>query len=115
MKKLFKIASLFILTSFIFGCTNQMVVSEDVLDPTDIVLSDKEKVLTLGETYQISVTYFINGNNENVNFSYKSLNTVVATVSSSGLVEAVGVGEAIIQITYEKSKSLLKIIVEEGQ
>ena len=115
MKKIIKIASLFILTSFLIGCKGQTVVSEDVLDPTDIILSDKEKVLTLGETYQINATYFINGGNENVNFSYKSLNTDVATVSSSGLVTAVGVGEAIIEINYEKSKSLLKIIVEAGQ
>ena len=115
MKKFIKIASLFLLTSFLLGCKSQTVVKEDVLDPTDIVLSDKEKVLTIGETYQITATYFINGSNENVNFSYKSLNPDVATVSSSGLVKAVGVGEAIIQINYEKSKSLLKIIVEEGQ
>ena len=115
MKKFIKVASLLFLASLLFGCSKTVVVTDDVLDPTDIVLNEKEKTLTLGETYQIRASYLIDGRNENVNFSYKSLNTSVATVSSSGLVEAVGVGEAIIQITYEKSKSLLKIIVKEGQ
>ena len=94
--------------------TKVEIIHEDILDPVDIILSDKEKVMAIGDTYQIDATYFIEeGNEQKVNFSYLSLNPNVATVSDTGLVEAVGLGETIIQITYEKSKSLLKIIVEE--
>lgn len=98
-------------------CSSKVeVIHEDILDPVDIVLAEKEKKLSIGETYQIDATYFIEvGNEQKVNFTYKSLNTNVAMVSNSGLVTAVGLGETIIQISYEKSKSLLKIIVEEGQ
>ena len=117
MNKIIKSIALFILTSMLSCCSSKVqVIHEDILDPVDIILSDKEKVLAVGETYQIDATYFIEeGNEQKVNFSYLSLNESVAIVSNTGLVEAVGIGEAIIQITYEKSKSLLKIIVKEKE
>ena len=116
MKKLTKILSILILSSFLVSCNNTKVISEDILDPVDIVLNEKEKVLTLGEKYQIEAQYVTeNSNLSNVNFAYQSLNTSVATVSNSGLVEAVGIGETIIQITYEQAKALFKIIVQNSQ
>ena len=117
MNKIIKSIALFILTSMLSCCSSKVqVIHEDILDPVDIILSDKEKVLAVGETYQIDATYFIEeGNEQKVNFSYLSLNESVAIVSNAGLVEAVGIGEAIIRITYEKSKSLLKIIVKEKE
>lgn len=115
MKKLAKIISLCFASSLLFGCANTVVIHEDIVDPADIVLNDKQITLSIGETYQIEASFVINGSNQNVTFSYKSLNTEVATVSSTGLVEAIKVGEAIIQVTYDKYKTLLKVNVEEGQ
>ena len=115
MKRFTKLASLLIISSFLFSCNTTVVVQKDILDPVDIVLNEKEKTLNVGDQYQIHAKYIVDDKEENVNFAYKSLNTDVATVSNTGLVDAAGAGEAIIQITYESSKTLLKIIVQGNQ
>ena len=115
MKRFTKLASLLIISSFLFSCNTTVVVQKDILDPIDIVLNEKEKTLNVGDQYQIHAKYIVDDKEENVNFAYKSLNMDVATVSNTGLVDAVGAGEAIIQITYESSKTLLKIIVQGNQ
>ena len=117
MKRISKIASLLILSSFLlFSCGEAEVIHEDILDPADIVLVTKEKTMAVGEKYQIQATYVNEKSEEEpATLLYKSLDTSIATVSSSGLVEAVGVGETVIQITYSKSKSLFKVIVEGNQ
>ena len=116
MKKIIKISLFSILASLLFGCTTTYkTVTVDVLDPVDIVLTEKEKHLAVGETYQIHASYVMeDSRDDSVAFEYHSLDTNVAIVSNSGLVEAVGIGEAIIQITYNQTKTLLKIIVEEN-
>ena len=122
MKKVRKILCLFILPALLFSCKsknkspNVEVITEDVLDPTDILLSEKEKTLSPGETYQIQAQFVKdNGEKLDVPFSYKSLNENVATVSNTGLVCAVSTGEAIIQVSYDKIKTLFKVIVEGSQ
>ena len=117
MNRIIKTISLLFLASALSCCSNNVeIIHKDILDPVDIILNEKEKVLGIGDTYQIDATYFVEeGNEQKVSFSYLSLNANVATVSDTGLVEAVGLGEAIIQISYQKSKSLLKIIVEEKE
>ena len=115
MKRISKILLLCFASSLLFGCGKKAVVHEEIIDPADIVLSEKQKILSVGETYQIEASFVIDGNNQNATLSYKSLNSDVATVSSSGLVEAKKVGEAIIEVTYDKYKTLFKVIVEKGQ
>lgn len=122
MKKVRKILCLFILPALLFSCKsknktpNVEVITEDVLDPTDILLSEKEKTLSPGETYQIQAQFVKdNGEKLDVPFSYKSLNENVANVSNTGLVCAVSTGEAIIQVSYDKIKTLFKVIVEGSQ
>ena len=113
MRRITKIASLMVLSSFLlFSCGEGQVIHKDVLDSADIVLTAKEKTMTVGEKYQIQATYVIEEKEESVTLSYRSLDNSVATVSSTGLVEAVGVGEAIIQITYNTTKTLFKVIVK---
>ena len=113
MRRITKIASLMVLSSFLlFSCGEGQVIHKDVLDSADIVLATKEKTMTVGEKYQIQATYVIEEKEESVTLSYRSLDNSVATVSSTGLVEAVGVGEAIIQITYNTTKTLFKVIVK---
>ena len=97
MNRIIKTISLLFLASALSCCSNNVeIIHKDILDPVDIILNEKEKVLGIGDTYQIDATYFIEeGNEQKVSFSYLSLNTNVATVSDTGLVEAVGLGEAI--------------------
>ena len=115
MKKITKIAALILSSFLLFSCSKTEIIYKDVLDPVDIVLEEKEKRLTIGETYQIQARYVVEDGDEPAQFIYKSLNTSVATVSDTGLIEAVDIGEAIIQITYKQSKALLKIIVQGGE
>ncbi len=116
MKKIVKTTLFVLLTGLLFACsTTYKTITVDVLDPVDIVLTEKEKHLAIGGTYQIHASYVMDDSrDDSVAFEYNSLDTSVATVSNSGLVEAVGIGEAIIQITYSQTKTLLKIIVEEN-
>lgn len=116
MKKIVKTTLFALLTGLLFACsTTYKTVTVDVLDPVDIVLTEKEKHLAIGEKYQIHASYVMDDSKDDtVQFEYKSLNDAVATVSNSGLVEAIGIGETIIQVTYQETKTLLKIIVEEN-
>ena len=104
MKKAFRIASLLVFSSLLFGCADKVVA-------VDIVLNETQKTMAVGEEYQIQAS-FVSGS---ATFVYSSLNEDVATVSDTGLVKAVGVGETIIMVTYKTYKSLLKIIVEDNQ
>lgn len=108
-----RIAALFILLSgLLLGCGKTKIIYKDILDPVDIVLEESEKVLNVGDTYQIHAKYIVDDEEKTASFSYRSLDTSVASVSETGLVQAVGIGETIVQITYEKTKSLLKIKVQ---
>ena len=113
MRKNMRIAALFILLSgLLLGCGKTKIIYKDILDPVDIVLEESEKVLNVGDTYQIHAKYIVDDEEKTASFSYRSLDTSVASVSETGLVQAVGIGETIVQITYEKTKSLLKIKVQ---
>ena len=119
MKNVRKFLCLLILPALLFSCKsknktpNVEIVTEDVLDPTDILLSEKETTLAPGETYQIQAQFIKDtGEKLDVPFTYKSLNESVATVSDSGLVRAVSFGQTIIQVSYDKIKTLFKITVE---
>ena len=49
-----------VLSSFLlFSCGEGQVIHKDVLDSADIVLTAKEKTMTVGEKYQIQATYVI--------------------------------------------------------
>ena len=113
MDKLLKISTLFICTSLLFACSNE---AKEVKGVADIVLRDKQVVLSVNETYQINPSYFVgNKRQSNITFAYQSLNNDVATVSNTGLVTAIAVGEAIIQVTSKDCKTLFKVVVQEDE
>ena len=66
-----------------------------------IALSKSELELTMGKTEQLEVT-FTPADAENKNVTWKSSNNAVATVSSTGEVKGMDVGEAIITATSEE-------------
>ena len=66
-----------------------------------ITLSKSELELTMGKTEQLEVT-FTPADAENKNVTWKSSNNAVATVSSTGEVKGMDVGEAIITATSEE-------------
>lgn len=114
MKK--KVGLLLLATALVVsGCSSKRknVVDREFLDPTDITFNETEKQLYVGETYQINPVYGTSEEQLNGEFSYRSLNTSVATVTTTGLVTAVGKGTCIIEVTCNKSKSLFKITVLE--
>ena len=113
MNKLLKISTLFICTSLLFACSNE---AKEVKGVADIVLRDKQVVLSVNETYQINPSYFVgNKRQSNITFAYQSLNNDVTTVSNTGLVTAIAVGEAIIQVTSKDCKTLFKVVVQEDE
>ena len=83
---------------------------------TAIALSDKEKTLTVGESFTLSVTSFTPSNTSTKGFLYSSSDNAIATVDASGNVIAIGVGTATITVTaddpYGKSASC-KVTVNE--
>ncbi len=66
--------------------------------------------LTIGETYLLSPAY--TPGNATVAFQYASNNTDVVTVSSSGLLTAIGAGTATITVTETVSKLTTTVSVE---
>ena len=66
--------------------------------------------LTIGETYLLSPVY--TPSNATVAFQYASDNTDVVTVSSSGLLTAVGAGTATVTMTETVSKLTASVCVE---
>ena len=113
MKK--KIALLLLAAALVApGCKKKnTVIDREILDPVDITFTETEKQLYIGETYQINPYYGTAEEQLSGTFNYRSLNESVATVSSNGLVNAVGKGTCVIEVTCNKSKSLFKIVVLE--
>ena len=78
----------------------QVTVKKKVIPVTGVSLNKTELALVKGETSQLTAT--VNPSNAtNKNVSWTSSSAAVATVSSSGLVTAVGAGTATITVTTE--------------
>lgn len=82
---------------FIATCT--INVKTDVISVT---ISQKTLQVSSGATYQLSATY-LPSNASNVAITWKSSNTSIATVSTSGLVTGVSSGTATITVTATSS------------
>ena len=86
--------------------------SGDPIDPTGITLNKSSAGLTVGKTLQLSATLQPSGATGTI--SWSSNNTSAATVSSSGLVTAKGVGSATITATVGSYSSTCAISVSEA-
>ena len=96
------------------GCTiGTEVINREIVDPVDITFTESEKQLYIGETYQINPYYGTSEEQLDGTFTYKSLNTSIATVTDNGLVTAIGEGTCIIEVMCNQSKSLFKVVVLE--
>ena len=88
------------------GCTSQ-----DLIGPLQaakeggktVVVNPSAVTLALGSTQQFSAQYFNNGEQKKALFVWSSSDTTIAMVSSSGLVTAVGSGEATISATTQST------------
>lgn len=77
-----------------------------------VVISPSEATLDVGGTQQFSAQLFRNGSQARALFTWSSSNPKVATVSSAGLVMAVGAGEATITaIESSKQRGTAHVIV----
>lgn len=69
-----------------------------------LAIANDEISLTIGETYQISLT-------DTTNVTYKSLDENICSVNSTGLIEAVGLGSTIVEISDDEDSLDLKVTV----
>lgn len=81
---------------------------------TGISLNSTEQTLGVGDTHQIVATVTPANADDKDNITYESDNTEVATVSSSGLVTAVAVGEATITVSCGDFDAELEITVSDN-
>ena len=99
MKRLVCMAALGISAAFI-SCAGPEPVGLDAAvaaSPSkQVVVSPSEATLGVGQTQQFSAQFFQDGKQKKAAFTWSSSAPAVATVSSSGLVTAVGGGQAII-------------------
>jgi hypothetical protein len=114
MKKLF--FALFAIGSLV-ACKKD---GEDVPPPAPVVLAERLELtpstnsLLVGQTAQLTAKFFNNqGNQANLPATavYSSDNAAVATVSSTGLVTAVAVGQTNAKITYNSITATVSVTV----
>ncbi len=113
MKKVFLILNLIVLL-FLTGCFNRSVsiVSdvEKLPDNITIELTADTKVMLIGETKAITATA---NNIEDAEFSWRSLNEEIISVSSNGVVRALAIGQATIQAILLQNESIRGNIILE--
>ncbi|HJS43077.1 MAG TPA: Ig-like domain-containing protein [Gemmatimonadales bacterium] len=76
-----------------------------------VVVSPSEATLEPGQSQQFSAQYFVNGKQKKALFDWSSSDEAVATVSSDGLVTAVGAGEATITATTSGTSGTARVTV----
>ena len=79
---------------------NCYVSVRDTIHPTSIYVHDISRSMNLGDTQQLSVTFYPD-NSDNMNVVWTSSDETILTVSETGLVTAVGFGTANITATAE--------------
>jgi uncharacterized protein YjdB len=90
-----------IMTFFAFSCKKETTKPEtSTISPTGITLSQATLTMNKGGTYSLTATV-VPSNATNKNVSWSSSNTSIATVSSSGVVTGVAVGNANIIATTD--------------
>ena len=80
---------------------------QEVVLPQDLILEESSAELIVGETKQITAS-ILPENATNKNIEYVTANRLVATVSSSGLVSAVGVGSTTITVRSQAKPEISK-------
>ena len=73
--------------------------------PKQVIVSPSTATLSVGQTQQFSAQLLQDGKQKKAAFSWSSSNTAVATVSSAGLVTAIGAGDATITATASTGPS----------
>ncbi len=91
---------------------NYSVLNEVAL--TSISLSASSATLKVGDTKTLSVTYNPSNTTDSKTVTWKSSNTSVATVSSSGKITAKGAGTATITATCGSCTATCKVTVEKA-
>ena len=80
---------------------------QEVVLPQDLILDESSAEIIVGETKQITAS-ILPENATNKNIEYVTANRLVATVSSSGLVSAVGVGSTTITVRSQAKPEISK-------
>ncbi|MCQ2801948.1 MAG: Ig-like domain-containing protein [Bacilli bacterium] len=80
---------------------------QEVVLPQDLILEDSSAELIIGETKQINAS-ILPENATNKNVEYVTGNRLVATVSSGGLISAVGVGSTTITVRSQAKPEINK-------
>lgn len=87
---------LLIVLIFLSGCGKDEIAEPKDILITSVELSETSKMIKVGETYIITAEVKPENTTEIKTVTWESSNIGIATVSSSGLVSAVGVGETVI-------------------
>lgn len=94
------------------SATCQVTVKPNVVAVTSVTLSASELSLKVGDSQTLTATVSPS-NATDKNVTWKSSNTSVATVSSSGVVKATGVGNAVITATAGGKSATCQVKVKQ--
>lgn len=83
---------------------------KDGISPTEVILSDQSVTISAGESYQLSAEVITDGTD--ISIAYFSSDTSIATVSSSGKINALNTGVAVITAESASSAVSQKCIVK---
>lgn len=101
MKKVFFVSMLFVL--LLASCDNEKV--------TSLVLSERVKVMTMGDTAQLEVSVYPLAATRNADITWESSNESVVSVSDNGTIRALTPGEAVVGAICDKVYAECKITV----
>ena len=96
-----------------YGKIKEIIFNADILDDaTNIVVSDSDIDLGVAETQTLEVLALFGGLTlpkklDNTDLNFTSASTSVATVSASGVVTGVGVGESVVDVTITGHANLV--------
>ncbi len=97
------------------GCLFTIPSDESVpttVTPDLIILSKTEEGLLVGDSFTLTATLVpLSTNTSEIEFTYSSSDTSVATVSSDGLVKAVGTGTATITVSLGTLSAMCKVTI----
>lgn len=115
-KSLFSYLLVMLIAISLFGCSENITCDEGYklsngtcslieIEPTSITINDSNFTLSVGETRNLSVSISPNNTNTSDSISWTSSNSTVASVGSTGLVRALGVGVATITARTTNGKT----------
>ena len=94
------------------SATCQVTVEENIVEVTAVTLSSTELSLTVGESHSLTAKVFPE-NATDKDVTWKSSDASIATVSSSGVVKAIGAGAATITATAGGKSATCQVTVKQ--